>query len=491
MKINPLLESDFYKQVHCRQYSPDIAKIVSYMTPRMSRLKDQNFVIVFGIQSLVIEKLIEDFKENFFERKKEDLMKEVQHILDNTINCDCDIERYEKLYDLGYLPIEIKALPEGTKCPIGVPFFEISNTHPDFAWLTNALESMISCEIWHAMVCANIGYKYREIVNYWYNKTCDDFAPKRKALGDFSMRGQESTRSAYKSSAAWLISHVNTATVPAIPYLEQYYNCNCELEEVGFGSPSTEHSVMCSNYSLDGDEITGLKRLLTEVYPNSSFSVVSDSYDYWNFVKKLLPKCRKEIENHNGTLLIRGDSGDPVEVVTKTVFELAEIFGTTMNNKGYKVLNPKIKAIYGDSITIQRAQKIYEILERKGFAANNVVLGVGSFSMQCLEDSEGKLNPFTRDTFGMAIKATHMIMKNGEEHFIFKNPKESTFKKSHKGCCVVMENSNGMYVHDEVKFEDTYSELNRFKTIFKDGKMVKEYSLKEIRDRLWDNKFYE
>ena len=491
MKINPLLESDFYKQVHWNQYPKDVAKVVSYFTPRMSRLKDQNSLIVFGIQGFIKEFLIEDFNKNFFKRKKEDIMKEVQHILGNTIACDCGLHRYEQLYDLGYLPIEIKCLPEGTKCPIGVPMFEISNTHEDFAWLTNALESVISCEMWHAMISANIGYKYREIVNYWYDKTCGDSVLKRKALGDFSMRGQESKRSAYKSSAGWLLSHVNTATVPAIPYLEQYYNCNCELEEVGFGSPSTEHSVMCSNYAIDGNEITGLKRLLTEIYPNTSFSMVSDSYDYWNLIRKILPQCKKEIEEHNGCLLIRGDSGDPVEVVTKTVFELADIFGATVNSKGYKVLNPKVKAIYGDSITVQRAQKIFETLERKGFAANNVVLGVGSFSMQCIEDSNGALNPFTRDTFGIAIKATHIIMKDGKEHFVFKNPKESTFKKSHKGCCVVLENSNGFYCHDEQHWKDTYSDLNKLEVVFQDGKMIKEYSLKEIRDRLWDNKFYE
>ena len=194
--------------------------------------------------------------------------------------------------------------------------------------------------------------------------------------------------------------------------------------------------------------------------------MVSDSYDYWNLVKNILPQCKKEIEQHNGILLIRGDSGDPIEIVTQTVFELAKIFGTTVNSKGYKVLNPKVKAIYGDSITVQRAQKIYETLEKKGFAASNVVLGVGSFSMQCLQDSEGKLNPFTRDTFGIAIKATHIVMKNGEEHFVFKNPKESTFKKSHKGCCVVLENQNGLYCHDEQYWEDTFSPLNNMELVF-------------------------
>lgn len=497
MKINPLLESDFYKQVHWNQYPKDVVKVVSYFTPRMSRLKnlkfatDQDKLLMFGLQSFIKEWLIEDFNENFFNRDKAEVMKEADRLLDCTIQCNCGTYRFSELYDLGYLPIEIKALPEGTRVPVGCPMFEISNTHPDFAWLTNALESRISAELWHTMISANVGYEYRKIVNEYYEKTvCGGAA--RKALGDFSMRGQESAASAYKSSAAWLLSHVNTATVCAIPYLEKYYNCSCEDEEVGFGSASTEHSVMCSNFAVDGDEDTMITRLLTEIYPYTSFSMVSDSYDYWDLVKNKLPKHKEEIlehAKHKNVMLIRGDSGDPVEVVTKTVFELAKWWGYTINKKGYKVLNFGLKAIYGDSITLTRIKEIYKILEKEGWSVENVVLGVGSFSMECFEDGD-KLYPYTRDTFGIAIKATHVVMKDGTEHFVFKNPKESTFKKSHKGCCVVLENQNGLYCHDEMNFVDTYSPANRMEVVFKDGKMVKEYSLKEVRERLWDGKFY-
>lgn len=507
-RINPLLESDFYKQVHWNQYPKGVTKVVSYFTPRMSRLNGVSHLVMFGLQSFMKEYLIEDFNEYFFKRPKEDVIIEYKHLLDNTLGNNLyGLERVGELHDLGYLPIEIKALPEGTKVPVGVPMFEISNTHPDFAWLTNALESVISCEMWHAMISANVGCMYREIVDYYYNLTCEDNVPRRRALGDFSMRGQESKRSAYKSSAGWLLSFVNTATVPAIDFLERYYNCNCEHEEVGFGAVSTEHSVMCSNFAVDGDEITMLKRLLTEIYPNTSFSMVSDSYDYWNLVDNILPQCKEEILKHNGCLLIRGDSGDPVDVVTKTVFHLWELFGGTINSKGYKVLDSHVKAIYGDSITPQRARAIFQILADNGFASNNVSLGVGSFSMQCLEEnklvesiSEGGatlngyrnvLNPFTRDTFGIAIKATHCMMADGSEHFVFKNPKESTFKKSHKGCVIVSYNSTdgSLTCEDEHSFEETYRADNALKTVFKDGVVVQEYSLAEIRERLHGGKF--
>lgn len=488
-KINPLLESDFYKQVHWNQYPKNVTKIVSYFTPRMSRLADKE-LIMFGLQGFIKEFLIEDFNEFFFNRTKEEVVAEAARILDNTLGVGlAGIERIGELHDLGYLPLEIKALKEGTKVPVGIPMFEISNTHPNFAWLTNAIESVISAELWHPMISANVGYKYRKIVDKYYNLSCDDSIAHNKALGDFSMRGQESKRSAYKSSAAWLLSFVNTATVPAIPYMEQYYNCDCTKEPVGYGAVSTEHSVMCSNFAVDGDEITMIKRLLTEIYPNTSFSMVSDSYDYWNLVDNILPQVKKEIFEHNGVLSIRGDSGNPVQVVTDTVFHLWNIFGGSINSKGYKVLNPHIKAIYGDSITPQRAESIYKILVENGFAASNVTLGVGSFSMQCLEE-DGVFKPYTRDTFGIAIKATYAEDKDGNPINIFKNPKECSFKKSQKGCCVVRyTRDNEMICEDGQTFEKTNCYYNLLQLVFIDGKIVKEWSIQDIRKELYGDKF--
>lgn len=231
--------------------------------------------------------------------------------------------------------------------------------------------------------------------------------------------------------------------------------------------------------------------LLKNVYPHTSFSYVADSYDYWGVVDNVLPQLKDEILNHDGTLLIRGDSGDPVEVTVNTVIHLWDIFGGTVNSKGYKVLNPHIKAIYGDSITPQRAERIYYLLKDSGFAANNVSLGVGSFSMQCLEE-DGELKPYTRDTFGIAIKATYCEDKDGNPIPIFKNPKESTFKKSQKGCCIVTRDpETHKYVcTDGFTFADTENAMNnRLVKVFENGEITREFTLQEIRDRLHGGKF--
>ena len=490
MKTNPMLLIDFYKAVHAEMLPQNITKSVSYFTPRMSRVKRWDKVVMFGLQGFIKEYLIDYFNDNFFNVPLETVMGEYTRIMDNTLGKNAyNPKKIENLHNLGYLPIEIVALPEGTLVPMHVPMFGITNTHKDFAWLPQSLESLISAEMWHPMLAANVGYTYRQIVNKYYDETCDDNIPRAKALGAFDFRGEECLQSATKAGAGWLLSFLNTATVPAIPYLENYYNCDCTKEPVGFGSPSTEHSVMCSNFAVDGDEITLLRRLLTEIYPNTSFSAVLDSYDYWNVIDNILPQLKPEILAHNGCMLMRGDSGDCIEVVTKTVFKLWDIFGGTVNSKGYKVLDPHVKAIYGDSITVQRCEKIYEILKENGFACSNVALGVGSFSFQCIEE-DGILKPFTRDTFSSCIKATYCEIDDKPTP-IFKDPKDGGFKKSQKGCCVVTKDYEGnLSFYDQQTWEEArLNPNNLLETVFCDGHIVKEQTVAEVRSVLHGGKF--
>lgn len=511
MEINAILLKDFYKMVHLTMCPDGMTKSVSYFTPRKSRVEMWPKVVNFGLQAFIKEWLIENFNKTFFNHSEADIINEYKRIAENTMIKDgYGLEKIIELHRLGYLPIEIWALPEGVEVPMHVPIFGITNTHPDFAWLGQALESLISAELWYPMITATVGHTYRKIVNKWYDKTVDDNVPRRRALGNFDFRGDMGVDASLKAAGGWLLSFVNTATVPAIPWMEKMYNCNCEKEEVGFGAVSTEHFVMCSNSAFDTlnnpnyeyadidphRERIFLKKLLTELYPNTSFSCVSDSYDYWNLVENILPTLRNEILNHNGCLLVRGDSGDCVDVVTKTVFKLWDIFGGTTNSKGYKVLNPHVKALYGDSITVERAEKIFSILEENGFAANNVSLGVGSFSMHCIEEN-GELKPFTRDTFSSAIKAVYAEFNNGEIKLpIYKDPKTDRdtgagFKKSQKGCCVVYNEFPGEYEYaDGYEWDAACNDpLQLLHPIFRDGKLLVNESLDTIRQRLNNNKF--
>lgn len=499
ISYNPLLCLDFYKTAHADQYPPCLTKMVSYYTPRMSRLCDTDKVTMFGLQAFIQEYLIKTFNDHFFSRPLDEVLAEYNRILNNTIGTDgVGKARLVDLHKLGYLPLEIRAIPEGFRTNIQVPQIEISNTNPKFVWLVNSIETMLSCTMWHTQVSVEVGYRYRQIVNKYADLTCDDDVVRAKLLGDFSMRGQESIESATKSSAAFCLSFLNTATVPAILWLEDNYACRVENDDVAYGALSTEHSVMCSNFSIDGDEITYIRRLLKEIYPHQNFSMVSDSYDYWNLVENILPSIKEDILSHDGCLAIRGDSGDPVEIVTKTVFKLWDTFGGTVNSKGYKVLDPHIKALYGDSITPQRCEKIYNILMEHGFAINNVSLGVGSFSMQCLEEwddftacTQVEYKPYTRDTFGIAVKATYAEDDAGNPVMIFKNPKTDSghFKKSQRGCCKVMIGDNdNFYCEDGLAWNES-RHGNCLRPVFRNGKLLRVYTLDEVRNNLHHGNF--
>lgn len=575
---NPLLLIDFYKACHAEQYPEGMTMIYSPGTPRLSRLNDVDEVGYFGGQAFAKEYLIKAFNECFFNLPEEEVVRQYKRIMMNTLTKDeSRADKIIALHRLGYLPVALYTVPEGSATKIGVPQSCFVNTHPDFAWLTNTLETLYSCYIWHIQVAMEVGKRYRKIVDEYVEKTCSSGVRAARMLGDFSMRGQHCPESAMKASAAWLLSFLNTATVPAIMWLEDNYNCDCEHEEVGYGALSFEHSTVTSNYALDGDEETLLKRALTEIYPNDNFSFLTDSYDHDNFLLNVVPACKDEILAHNGTVLFRGDSGDPVEIIAGKKIEwipdgeidfsdkddteywfrdwayensiegeethyfhidgkfykvrfnaeymkerggysdcnyyfldgyditweevepslellgmvwyLDQKFGSTINEKGYKVLNPHVKAIYGDSMTPSRVKEAYERLTAQGYAINNVVFGVGSFSFMCLEDEDSCMNPYTRDTFGYAIKATYGEDKIGAPVMIYKQPKALAWKKSPKGCIVVA--ADGQSYTDEHTFEEAHGPTaeNLLELVFRDGKMIKETSLAEIRNRMYPEGF--
>ncbi len=520
--INPLLLTDFYKTIHHLAYTPGLEYLVSYWTPRMSRYEYIDKAVVFGMQAFIKEYMINYFNRYFFARSKEEVINEYKRVIANTMTAQAaDTTEIEKLYDLGYLPIKIKAVAEGTRVNIKTPVYEISNTVSEFGWLVNYLETFISVNVWYPMNSASVAYAYRQIVNKYYDMTVSENSVTRvdmkngvaseskcnvklanvksSACGDFSMRGMTAVESAEKSSAAHLLSFTGTATIGAIPWLEEYYNCDCTKEVVGKGVPSTEHSVM-SSYGRDG-EYECYRHLIEDVFTSGPLSIVSDTYDYWNVVTNIVPSLRQSIMNRDGKIVIRGDSGDPVEILCGKVTvledgkeytpeELGTVrclwneFGGYINDKGYKVLDEHIGAIYGDAITYERACKIYELLEKMGFAASNVTLGIGSFTYQYV----------TRDSLGQALKATNSIV-NGTERQIYKDPitdkvKGANFKKSQKGMCCVYRDGDDVLYKDQLTFSDVEKmNENMLRTVFCDGKLLVDESLAQIRQRLHNGEF--
>ena len=488
-----LLLSDTYKQVHRDLYPSNIKKLTSYWVPRKSMFNpdgEYNKMVFFGLQAFIQEYLINYFNDNFFNKPIGELLftyKKYMNVQLGKGNYKTDY--IEKLHRLGYLPLEINALPEGSLVNMNIPCIEVTNTHEDFAWLVQWVECILQAELWKMCNHATIGNFYYRLAKDFYNQTVDNDVDPRNAFADFGMRGMSCMNEATRCSAAWLLSSNKTSSIPALPYIDEYYDAECSKNHIGVGAISTEHSVMGANYALDGDERTFVKRLLTEIYPNASFSMVSDTYDYWNMVENIIPSLKEEILNHNGKLLIRPDSGDQFETTVNTIYKLWDVFGGTINSKGYKVLNPHIGVILGDGSTLHTVRRIWAELKDKGFAANNVIFGVGAFCFTAIFEGD-KMVVNTRDTYSIAQKATYGIFGN-QELFIYKDPKTDTkkLKKSHKGLVFVEETNDGFkYTDGLTQFEYNMMVINDHKnamrTVFKDGKEYNRENFITIRERL-------
>ena len=478
-----VLRKDMYKAGHPFQYPKDTEMVYSNLTARGSRVAAADGVIAFGFQYWVQAWLIDDFNRNFFNRSKDSAIRQYSRRMANAIGPLASYDHIAALHDLGYLPICVKAVPEGLKIPLRVPLLTIRNTHPAFSWLTNMLETNMSSVLWRMITSATTAFGYRTVFEAYAKKTgaSKDFV---KWQGhDFSMRGLD-PEAAIRSGAAHLISFTGTDTIPAIDFLEDYYGADCEKELIGGSVAATEHSVMCMGGPSGEEDI--YRRLLTEVYPTGVVSVVSDTYSFWDVLTKLLPSLKEVILSRDGKLVIRPDSGDPVKIIcgdpsaalgsperAGAIRLLYKVFGGTKNLAGFIELDPHIGLIYGDSITQDRQEAILGGLAAAGFASSNVVLGIGSYTYQYV----------TRDTYGLAVKGT-FAQVSGEARNIFKKPlTDDGTKHSAKGMIRVEMTPEGVIsFKDGVSWADESGGI--LQCVFRDGRAANIQTLAEIRARI-------
>ena len=556
--MNPLLMSDSYKLSHKFMSIPGTQYIYSNLTFRFDKYFEKyypNFdhkAVWFGLQAFIKKTLIKQWNEEFFNKPKDEVLSELKLL--TSAFAMTDFSHFEALHDLGYLPIEIKSLPEGSLVNMGTPALTIVNTHPDFQWLTNYLESVLSAEIWKPTTVATIGREFRNLSNKWALKTTGSIEGTDFQNHDFSYRGTANTESSAACGAGFLLSTLGTDNIPAIDFVGRYYNTDVVENPVAFSIPAGEHSVttLGINYYNAEDKQQGeleyLKWLLTEVQPSGLFSYVADSYDYWGFLENILPTLKDIIMSRDGKYVVRPDSGDVVDVIcgkqfidyseeptlhsaalcfaydsesTEDDFEgiilyqkqyykisisvtrnklglidnyivnrideydltvedkgtvewLYETFGGTKTEQGYKLLDSHIGMIYGDGITYERAEQIFNRLHEKGFASTNVVFGIGSFSL-----SSG----ISRDSLGIAVKATNAIV-NGKQIPIYKQPKTDSTKNSAKGLLKIIKNKDGSYTTlNNVTVEE--EQQGKLVSVFKDGKLLREQTFEEIRNLIW------
>ena len=483
--MNPIHLTDGYKVDHRSQYPEGTTLVYANLTPRSSRMPGVDTVVFFGLQYAIKKYLIEDFGRYFFAQPKETVLAKYKRRIETYLGPGAiTFEHIAALHDLGYLPLEIRALPEGTRVPLRVPMFTIHNTLPEFFWLTNFLETLLSATLWLPCTSATTAAEYRKLLEHYARHTGSDPAFVGWQGHDFSFRGMGGLEAAMLSGAGHLLSFTGTDSIPAIDLLEEYYGANAEQELVGGSVPATEHSVMCMG--TQNDEIDTFRRLIGQVYPRGIVSIVSDTWDFWQVITDFIPRLKDSILQRPGKVVIRPDSGNPVHIICGdpsapagspehkgAVACLWECFGGSSTAEGYKLLDPHIGLIYGDSITLERCQAICAGLAEKGFASGNIVFGIGSYTYQYV----------TRDTFGFAMKATYGEV-NGEGRAIFKDPKtDDGAKRSARGLLRVDRNAGQhLVLTDNCTWEQAAGGL--LEPVFRDGVLVKEQCLAEIRQRL-------
>lgn len=469
---NILLSTDVYKMGHMEQYAPGCTKVYSYLTARSD--KQFSETVFFGLQYYLKRYLTQPITPAMGE---EFLLYRKMILGSNSAEVELKIRA---LCALGYLPVEIKAVDEGTVLPVRNVLMTITNTHPDFYWVVGFIESLL-LKLWYTISVATCSREYRKYVEQYFEATVDDGNSFLKdfAVHDFGYRGDASEEGAAISGVAHLVSFLGSDTVPALPCAIEYYNGDTN-ELIITSVPASEHSVMCS-FGKD-DELSAFRHML-DLYPAGIVSIVSDTFDVYRVLTEFAATLKDQILAREGKVVFRPDSGRPELIICGdpdapvgsnewkgAIRLLDEMFGSTVNSKGFKVLNPKVGLIYGDGMYLERYTRTLERLKQMGYASSNLVIGVG-----------GILRNHTRDTLGFAIKATYVEV-NGMPREIEKDPVTDRKKKSLKGLLSLVKRNGAFLTLDQCTPEQ--EEASLLKPVFRDGRLLRETGLKEIRERV-------
>lgn len=446
------------------QYPEGTTKIYSYLHTRSDKKYDK--IIVYGLKYLIKEYLshpiTEDMVQEFFYYRKKILGNEApRHIIDKLYG----------LATLGYIPLEIKSFPEGTVLDAQSVIATVTNTVPGFHWVVGFFESLL-LHAWYPITVASASLKYKILVEKYAIETCDNSDHIPYSVHDFGYRGCSSEESAMVASSAHLLNFLGTDTVSALDFIENNYETE-PGQVIGVSVPASEHSVMCC-YGRK-EEIKAFERML-DLYPTGIISIVADSYDVWNAVTNIAFKLKDKILAREGKVVFRPDSGKPIDIICGEKIDippfdrhpgilelLSSVFGYTVNDKGYKIINPKVGLIYGDGMTYDNFEAILSEMSEQRWASSNLVIGVGGLLLQS----------HSRDDLGFSFKATYAEI-DGKPVEIFKDPITDPNKRSLQGliraeCCHVSDHPYRNIFHDQQSWAQEKS--GRLKTIFKNGKL--------------------
>lgn len=545
----PFLNIDFQHAALLKHYEQNTTKAVAYYIPQHPHSFDE-YLIFFGLQSYIKKYLVDMFNDNFFSLDEDLIINHYKDILDKIIGSDLiDYEKLRSLHQLGYLPIEIKAIPEGTKVPLGTPMIEISNTHPDFVWVVGLMESSLRCTLRHTMYSASRAYNFRQIIDQFYELTVDDSGiykrDKEDGAIDFSAARQQSIEGSEKTSAAFLLSFNSTNTLGAYLHAKRYYGYSFKEKCPSGDSLYFKHDNLCA-FPSTCDDYLYFKQLLNEVCAENDFTILTNEDQLWEYVLNILPNNKVCIANHQGRVNIKFDASDYVHLLCGTKqFEtfaneedMYKIFSDRVDTCNKNNMIPETVVYYANILDTETYYKIQITRDEDTLEYNYMIndysprpsdFGVVDMlykSFGGTKNSKGYIelpydlrlivgkvsSPFSayilysklRDKgyassnvilgiSGVAFQdETHMDIEAKITYYEIDGkplpvfPKES--RKSLHGCCTVYKDfDDDSIVHlDGFVFDDTYSRRNLLQVVFEDGEFVRKYTFNDIRNNLFN-----
>lgn len=454
---NIITLTDSYKVTHWKQYPKNTTRVYSFFESRGGKFPTVTF---FGLQYYLMKYLAGVVVNEQFIKKARRRFK--AHFGTDELFNEAGWRRIIDVHG-GKLPVRIKAVPEGTTVPTGNVLMTIENTDPEIAWDTNYIETLLSM-VWYPSTVATQSREMRRVLLKYLERTGDPSLVDFK-LHDFGFRGSTSVESAGIGGAAHLVNFLGTDTLAALDVAEEFYG----EENAGFSIPAAEHSTITSWGRRN--EADACENMLTQ-FPSGLVAVVSDSYDIYEACKKIWgEKLREKVLARDGVLVVRPDSGHPPDTVVVVLDILGAKFGYSVNEKGYKVLNPKVRVIQGDGIDYEMLDKVLAAMKVAGWSADNVAFGSGG----------GLLQKVNRDTQKFAIKCSY-IEVDGEGRDVLKDPITDPGKRSKAGRLALVRDGDTF----KTVREDEAERLNlkdELVTVFENGDVLVKHTFADIRAR--------
>lgn len=451
---NLILLTDSYKLTHWKMYPEGTEMVYSYFESRGGRFPE---VVFFGLQYLLKEYLQGIVITDEMIDQAESIT--AKHLGDKRL---FNRDGWEHILNKhgGRLPISIKAVPEGTIVPVRNVMMSVENTDHECYWLTSVLETLL-VQVWYPCTVATLSMNIKRRILGYLEKTGTPGLVGFK-LHDFGFRGSSSVESAAIGDAAHLVNFEGTDTIAGIMFLRKYYKADMPA----FSIPATEHTIMTA--SGEKQEAESIERVIDR-FPSGPLSIVADSYDVFKACSEIFGgRLKGKILARKGTVIIRLDSGIPEEVVIKALGILKSKFGAKKNKKGYYVLPDQVRIIQGDKVDYESIGRILGAMERRGWSADNITFGMGGALLQKID----------RDTQQFAFKSSSITI-NGKEHEVFKRPITDLSKVSKAGRLKLVLSAKGLF--KTVKQQEAGDDM--LVEVFRDGRMLKEYGLEEIRKR--------